>query len=202
MAKTNDPSSWSSFEAAARNKLGSGLGCVITDDFVVIDLDHVFDPETKTIEPWAKEIVDQCRSYTEISPSGTGLHIWSKGKLPVGHHRVGRMEMYGHTSPRYMTVSGHTYGVCTEIRAIDLADLHRKMCDGAAPQAKSEKQANVLTRSATPQELREELSKGSWQAYYDSQSQADLAYCRLIAAACDNDRTRIDACFGVGVDAP
>jgi putative DNA primase/helicase len=78
MAKTNDPSSWSSFEAAARNKLGSGLGCVITDDFVVIDLDHVFDPETKTIEPWAKEIVDQCRSYTEISPSGTGLHIWSK----------------------------------------------------------------------------------------------------------------------------
>lgn len=195
MAKTNEPSTWSTFEAVAKNKIGSGLGCVVKDEFVVIDLDHVLDPETRTIETWAKEIVERCQSYTEISPSGAGLHIWVKGKLPVGRHRVGRMEMYDHTSPRYMTVSGNIYGECAEIRAVELTDIHRKMCEGADPQAKGEKAANGLKKHATPQELREELSKGNWQPYYDSQSQADLAYCRLIAPECDNDKARIDVAF-------
>ena len=39
------------------------------------DLDHVRNPETGEITPQAAEIVAEINSYTEISASGTGLHI-------------------------------------------------------------------------------------------------------------------------------
>ena len=39
------------------------------------DLDHVRNPETGEITPQAAEIVAEMNSYTEISESGTGLHI-------------------------------------------------------------------------------------------------------------------------------
>ena len=58
------------------------------------------------IEPWAQAIIDECDSYTEISPSTKGVHIWVRGKVPAGGNRRGRMEMYDQNSPRYMTVTG------------------------------------------------------------------------------------------------
>ena len=42
-----------------------------------IDLDHVIR-EDGTLEEFAAEIVEQMNSYTEYSPSGTGLHILCK----------------------------------------------------------------------------------------------------------------------------
>ena len=47
-----------------------------------IDLDHVVDPHTGEVQPWALEIVQRLDSYTEYSPSGTGLHIFVHGDIP------------------------------------------------------------------------------------------------------------------------
>jgi primase-polymerase (primpol)-like protein len=41
-----------------------------------IDLDTCRDDETGAIEPWASEIIDRFASYTEISPSWTGVKIY------------------------------------------------------------------------------------------------------------------------------
>ena len=48
-------------------------------------------------------IVESLDSYTEFSPSGTGLHVWCKGTLPPGRRNAKPVEMYdaGH----YMTVT-------------------------------------------------------------------------------------------------
>lgn len=72
MAATNDPTTWSSFQGAAESKVGDGLDCVVTDGFVVIDLDKVRDPEPGLIETWAQAIIDEYDSYTEIIPSKRG----------------------------------------------------------------------------------------------------------------------------------
>ncbi len=109
-ASTTDPSTWSSFETAAKCFLAhpqiAGLGFVFTenDPFVGVDLDKCCDPSTGEIEPWAEEIIDELSSYTEFSPSGTGVHIIVRGDLPPQGRRKGNIEMYD--SGRYFTVTG------------------------------------------------------------------------------------------------
>lgn len=68
------------------------VGFVFTrdDPFVGIDLDHCRDPETGKIKPWALEIVAKLNSYSEVSPSGTGLHIHCDRSPTAGQQESGR----------------------------------------------------------------------------------------------------------------
>jgi putative DNA primase/helicase len=56
---------------------------------------------------WAEEIVRYFDSYTELSPSGTGIHILVKAKAPASMKRSG-LEMY--STERYLTMTGHAVG--------------------------------------------------------------------------------------------
>ena len=108
-ASSTDPSTWSNFHAAlsyARQAGAAGIGFVLIEPngITVVDLDKCRDPKTEIIQPWAVAIIRQLNSYTEISPSGTGVHIWTRAKVPPGGNRHGRVEMY--TTARYMTVTG------------------------------------------------------------------------------------------------
>ncbi len=100
------PQSWGSLhEAFQALETGnySGLGLIITPPLVFIDLDHCFDSETPTIiDPKAAEIVRQINSSTEISPSGTGLHILTFGRMP-GRNLHTQIEMYG--QDRFTTIT-------------------------------------------------------------------------------------------------
>lgn len=78
---------WVSFDEAlaaykARPDLIAGVGFLMTGvkGIVGIDLDHCVTGGV--IAPWAREIAEDLDSYTEISPSGTGLHVWVLGDLP------------------------------------------------------------------------------------------------------------------------
>ena len=73
MAKSNDPTTWHSFEecAAASGK----VGFVLKPPHIGIDLDGCRDPENGDIDDWALEIIRDISSYTEVSPSGTGVKI-------------------------------------------------------------------------------------------------------------------------------
>jgi putative DNA primase/helicase len=66
---------------------------MIASPYVGIDLDGCRDPQTGVIEPWALEVVRLLDSYTEVSPSGRGLHIWVRGFLPEGGNRRGQVEI-------------------------------------------------------------------------------------------------------------
>src|SRR5215216_5441790 len=94
-ASSTNPETWADYEEAVRacKEHGyEGIGFVFTpeDDLCGVDLDGCFDSQTGEIENWAHEIVDELDSYTEISPSGTGIHILIRGKLPEGRNRKGR----------------------------------------------------------------------------------------------------------------
>src|SRR5829696_6807830 len=71
-----------------------GLGFVFTpeDDLCGVDLDKCLDPETGELEGWAQKVIGELDSYTEISPSGTGVHVLVRGELPSGRNRKGRFE--------------------------------------------------------------------------------------------------------------
>lgn len=91
-AKSNDPSTWSTFKAArARYERGgyNGPGFMFEegDPFCGIDLDGCRNPETGAVAEWAREIVTRFNSYTEVSPSGSGVKIFIRGRAPFGRKR-------------------------------------------------------------------------------------------------------------------
>lgn len=114
-ASSTKSSTWGTFDQAwehYENHKGhgvDGLGFVFTKDdpFVGIDLDHCRDAKTGNILPWAMEIVERMNSFTEMSPSGEGLHIFVKGKLPDNGINTKEVEIYD--TKRYFTVTGHAY---------------------------------------------------------------------------------------------
>ena len=81
-ASVNDPTTWASFSKAIKSYAAmslDGIGFVLTadDPYVSVDLDDCRNPDTGAITPKAEKIVRTQKSYTEISPSGTGLHIFT-----------------------------------------------------------------------------------------------------------------------------
>jgi putative DNA primase/helicase len=125
LALANTPSTWSDFKTAlayhrAHPLSTDGIGYVFSadDPYTGIDLDKCRDPDTAYITAWAADIVETVRSYTEASPSGTGLKIWLAGRIPawaLGTATTGRKVPY-HTgtvefyhSVKYFTVTGHLF---------------------------------------------------------------------------------------------
>ena len=114
-AEVDNPNTWSPFDKvreAVLSGICKGVGFVLTEDdpYVIIDLDHVIDLETGEILPWAKVIIDQMDSYTEVSQSGTGIHIIIRGKKPGDRckRKDGRIEIYDHA--HYFALTGNLWG--------------------------------------------------------------------------------------------
>ena len=80
-AKADDSATWARFDqclgAYENGNEYDGIGFVLTREVGVvgIDLDGCRDIKTGEISEEADHIVSQLRSYTEISPSKTGLHV-------------------------------------------------------------------------------------------------------------------------------
>jgi hypothetical protein len=95
----------------------NGLGFVFAPDdpFCGIDLDNCYPSDAAECAPWAKEILDRfADTYTEESPSGTGVKIWCRAKAPrCGKWliRAGAIEIYDHA--RYFAATGQSNGVLT-----------------------------------------------------------------------------------------
>jgi putative DNA primase/helicase len=111
-ASSTNPATWSSFKecvAAYQAGLADGVGFVTSasDPYVLIDLDHCFDPTTGVIEPWAVPILKAALregAYVELSPSGTGFHIIAKGPQGFKGLKNNGGEMY--CSGRFFTLTG------------------------------------------------------------------------------------------------
>ena len=132
-ASSTAPETWSGYEEAqraCREQGFNGIGFVFTaeDDLCGVDLDGCLNPETGEIKEWAREIIEELDSYTEVSPSGSGIHVLVKGELPPGRNRKGRIEMYD--KGRYFTVTGrHLAGTphSIESRQEQLTSLARRV---------------------------------------------------------------------------
>lgn len=110
-ASSTDLATWGTFkECLTVLDRYDGLGFVFCsgDPYAGVDLDGCRDAETGDIELWAAEIIETLDSYTEVSPSGRGVHILVKGKVPTPLKRP-RIEIY--SAERYFTVTGHVLKV-------------------------------------------------------------------------------------------
>lgn len=99
LASGKDSETWNTFDAVLRAYLDDGfdgVGFVLTqnDPYAILDLDHCRDTVTGDIEAWAMDIFHEIDSYTEISVTGTGLHIVAKATLPTAGRKKGDFEVY------------------------------------------------------------------------------------------------------------
>jgi hypothetical protein len=107
-ASHSDPTSWGSYDEALaytqrRNLPGVGYVLSEDDDIGGADLDHCL--MDGRLAPWAQEIVDLNESYTEISPSGSGLRIFMRGKPEKTiKSDAAHVELY--RDKRFLTVTG------------------------------------------------------------------------------------------------
>ena len=110
-----------------------GVAFVFTKDdpFFGIDLDNSLEhADYRTMKPWAQDIAMMASSYTETSPSLTGLKIFCKGKLPDGARNRftcndGEVEIYEHG--RFFTVTGFDiYDMPTKNANVDVQPIYDK----------------------------------------------------------------------------
>ena len=97
-AAVDRPNTWGSFANAVsywQTGRADGIGYVLTaqDPIVAIDLDKCVS--AATVETWAAEIIARLASYTEISPSGSGIRILCRGTLPPHDLFPGRRPRLG-----------------------------------------------------------------------------------------------------------
>lgn len=111
-ASSTDLLTWSRFEEVleayeAGEYDGAGFVFCSGDPYVGVDLDGCVDPETGEVAVWAVQVIKGLDSYTELSPSGTGVHIIVTGRISCSGRR-GPVEMY--SQDRFFTMTGHVLG--------------------------------------------------------------------------------------------
>lgn len=142
---------WVTFDKAlaayrAHPDLFAGVGYLMTGHHGVVGVDLDYCVKDGVVAPWAAEVAAKLDSYTEISPSGTGLHVFLSGDLPedwsvkLGPKPQDRkqpgIDVYG-GGARFLTVTGaHFAGSPRDLRAAgpaleQLAAQYRKSKDVA-----------------------------------------------------------------------
>lgn len=211
-AKAGEPSTWGTFEQCLGLVANyDGIGFEFNDNGIVgVDLDHVID-EIGIVTPEALDIVKRLNSYTEISPSGTGLHIFVYGDIPeTGRkHTEKGVEIY--KSGRYFTVTGNVFGDLkpVEHREAEIMELFDELFPQGgkdqitidfSPQTHKEPadiDYNLLDKiraSKQGDKFRKLFDYGDITGY-PSHSEADLALCNMLAWWCNKDAGLMDHFF-------
>lgn len=221
-AACNDPSTWGPLEEAVRSAQANawGIGFMLGDGFVGVDLDHCVDTATGEPQPWAADIVRKLDSYTELSPSGTGLHILLAGRIPEeagDRRRRGPVEVYD--GGRYFTITGRAYGPSRPLlRPVGptLVELVRSLAGpqdepSTAPQERSRAPSvpssvgkaaltdgdeALLFQLKTANPRAYQLYSEGWENLgFPSQSEADQSLCNSLVNAGADDPVQVDRIF-------
>ncbi len=234
-ASVTNSNTWGTFEQAyqcfeedtlsKRLRLaGLGFVFVASDGLAGVDIDDCRVAETGVIKDWGLAIIEALASYTEISPSGTGVKIFIRGSVPGSEARRNKIEMY--STARYFTVTGDVhpvilgdidYSTAIQPRQQKLDELYRlifgevgkprpqrpvvehsKIEDSrklARVRAMPDDELVELATSAANGKKFSRLWDGETSDYHDDHSRADMALCSILAYWTRADATRVDKLF-------
>jgi len=201
-AKPNDPSTWSTLDEVIQamspfSGFGfDGIGIMFTKEKTLlgIDIDHCIQNGEVSSEIAA--IIEKAQTYTEISPSNTGLHLWLKltEPLTLERKRSGHFECY--TEGRWFTITGNEWKASFPVRTVtplEALEILRMM--GYPWKKESGVERKTQTSDKTPltdQQLLDRMFKAQNGAKvhflydgdttsYGSHSEADAALCSHLA---------------------
>ncbi|KYM54265.1 helicase [Fusobacterium necrophorum subsp. funduliforme] len=199
-AKSNDKTTWNSYEdciAALNRNIGDGLGFMLGDGYIGIDIDKVSDEvfeymQNKNANSMTANFLRGISTYAEISPSKTGLHFIGKGEVPGERKRYKNLEIYD--KDRFFTVTGNVLKDRNRNKVINIDSELKPLYEKYMPKINvinSENKRNQITIflkddqdiveklfdrgyfSYTGEDLRR-IYYGNYESYFNSQSEADF----------------------------
>ncbi|WP_169717770.1 phage/plasmid primase, P4 family [Sporomusa silvacetica] len=214
-AQSNNPSTWCDYQTALNYATRGdidGIGFMFdkASGIFGVDIDNCVD-DKGMFTPVAQEIIHTMQSYTEMSPSGQGVHILAKGILPAAGRRKDKLEVYD--SGRFFTVTGrHVPNTPTTVeeRSVEIGMIHSKyIAKGKTePERKSEQpKLPQLRGSLSGTDLIEKISKskqgadfqalwaGNTSRHGNDDSAADMALANILAFWTGRDAGRMDNLF-------
>lgn len=216
-ASSSNEKTWSTFDDALNVYLTphnldvAGLAFFFKEPYIGIDIDHVKDDITATIQGDPNTIVNdfikRTKSYTETSMSGEGIHIITKGNFTGNRHRKGNFEFYN--EGRFFALTGQAFGNLNDysqinrIKPDDFDYLYKRYIGEDKPYIpqsqtsapSSELSKNEVIKKAAQSKTGKRfttLYKGDWEGLYESQSEADQAFMNDLAFWTAKDRNMMD----------
>lgn len=194
-ASTTNPATWDSYAAAVdAYNVGhyDGIGYVFTadDPYVGIDFDHSYNPQTGEFSEPALSTMLALNSYSELSASGTGVHVLVKGKLPFPGAKRDWIEIY--KQGRFFTVSGVSIEglpAIIEERQPELSELCGRLFKPREVNSTPVSHVTINLDDAQIIERARNAKNGSkfsllwdgrWQGSYPSQSEAEAALAAML----------------------
>lgn len=207
-AKSNDKSTFSLYTTAfsalskyynvnERGQVTGGLGLGIFNGYSAVDIDHCVD--NGELSEMAQDIIEYCQSYTEYSPSGTGIRIIFKTQTPlskdeyyINNSNIG-LEIYiSDQTNKYVTITGNVLHPLP-INEIDMSYiLNKYMRKDTVSPVKVMTTFNISDYSDKKLiELWNTTAPGS----HSNESELDLALCSKLAYYLKGDFYAIDKAF-------
>lgn len=208
-AMSNNPSTWCDFDTAVKaSEKHSGIGFMFGGcPYFGVDIDG----KEEELEAYQRgengniisEFISTLQSYAEISQSGKGIHIICRGTLPKRGRRKGSVEMY--EGGRFFVMTGNS---CSEYESIaecsdSIKPLHEKYIGGghepvakAVPAVRLDTADQIIKAAAGAKNGGKFVSLYSGRiAGYTSQSEADMAFCSMLAFWTGCDAEKMDMIF-------
>lgn len=200
-AKSNDESTFSSYGVLLNNihkylriengKQVGGVGLGIFRGYSAVDIDHCVDEEGNLSE-MARDIIDFCQSYTEYSPSGTGIRIIFKTQVKIDkneyyiNNHANGLEIYiSDNTNKFVSITGNKISGDT-INEIDITYiLDKYMKKGVFNLEKA------LEKDAKLKELWFKQAPGS----HADESESDMALACKLAYYLKNNEDEIKRYF-------
>jgi len=179
-----------------------GVGCVITPPYLGIDIDDCRNAESGELSAFAQEFLAKFpATFTEISMSGTGLHLWyhcADLKLEKGTKtKLG--EVYQHS--RYLWMTGNLLGgTPNEIERVAPSQVKEMI---SLIVERSKKETAILDARKEPSRTTEDqkfamLERGEWESLQigdKSHSAARWYFLVLLAKRYNFDAQVVDQKF-------
>ena len=216
-AETNNPSTFGSFDLADERYMTEdydGVGIRVSNGFSAVDIDHCV--ENGVLSDLATTIIDKLESYTEYSPSKTGVRIIFKTRPDYQYdsetyylknpHNGCEVYVCGATN-RFVTITGNTV---YDYPVRDVTDDLKSVLDEFMVRpVKRPASASATPADTLPLDLSDEqillkaaangkfrsLFEGDMTDYNDDHSSADLALCNMLAFWTAKNPDRIDRIF-------
>jgi putative DNA primase/helicase len=121
---------------------GVGFAFLPDDGLIGIDVDGAIDPATGEVSDLCRQVIERCASYTELSPSGNGVHVITLGSTKTFKFNGIGLEVF--SSSQYFTCTGrHWAGSPADLRPLadDALAWLRKTVDDAKAAAQAERSA-------------------------------------------------------------
>jgi hypothetical protein len=213
-ASSTDAATWGTLATALHAAAVAdidGIGFVFSaaDPFAGVDLDACVSDGV--VHPAVADIIARLDSYTELSPSGTGLHVIVRADVNGGRKRTASTpwgaEFENYNQGRFFCVTGeHLNGTPLTVndRQEQLDAIRAQLLPGpespkarapVTPSALDDRELLERARGAKNGATFDALWRGDTSGHDGDHSKADFTLCSLLAFWTGPDPARIDGLF-------